>query len=265
MDLRIRKSKVFLGICLVSGTVVLSFILVPIIHLMVRPSADSIRNAILDADVVRAIRLSMATSLAAAAISFIIGTPFAYLLARSSFKGKRIVESIIELPIVIPHPVVGIAILSIAGRGHWIGRAMSDLGIQIMGSVTGIITVLTFVGLPFYISAVKSGFEAIPPRLESVSRSLGASVSQTFFRITFPLAARSILAGFIMCAARAISEFGAVIIIAYHPMNAPVLIFERFESYGLDSALPVSMLLVVLSLVLFIIMRILTLQRKWKT
>lgn len=265
MDLRIRKSKAFLGLCLVSGTVVLAFILVPIVNLMLRPSVESLRGAVLDRDVIHAIRLSMGTSLAAAAISFIIGTPFAYLLARISFKGKRVVESIIELPIVIPHPVVGIALLSIAGRGHWIGQWLSELGIRIMGSVTGIIAVLTFVGLPFYISAAKSGFEAIPPRLESVSRSLGASIPQTFIRVTFPLAARSILAGFIMCAARAISEFGAVVIIAYHPMNAPVLIFERFESYGLDSALPVSVLLVVLSLVLFIFMRILTLQRKWKT
>ncbi len=262
---QIRKSNAFYGICLVSGIIVLAFILIPIVHLMIKPSPESMRGAILDGDVVRSIQISIGTSLAAAAIAFLIGTPFAYLLARSRFRGKRLVESMIDLPIVIPHPVVGIALLSIAGSDHWVGRILSDLGIRIMGSITGIVTVLTFVGLPFYISAVKNGFEAIPPRLESVSRSLGASALQTFFRVSFPLAARSILAGFIMCTARAISEFGAVIIIAYHPMNAPVLIYERFESYGLNSALPVSVLLLVFCLVLFIAMRILTFQTKWKT
>lgn len=261
----LKKSNAFFGICLLSGALVLAFILVPIIQMIVKPSPEAMRGALLDGDVVRSIRLSIGTSLGAAAIAFILGTPFAYLLARSRFRGKRLVESIIELPIVIPHPVVGIALLSIAGREHWIGRVLSDLGIRIMGSVTGIVMVLTFVGLPFYISAVKNGFEAIPPRLESVSRSLGASAFQTFFRVTFPLAARSILAGFIMCTARAVSEFGAVIIIAYHPMNAPVLIFERFESYGLNAALPVSVLLVVFCLVLFVVMRILTFQTRWKS
>jgi len=205
MDPGTRNSNPFFWLCLASGALVLAFILIPILHLMMRPSAESLGRAVTDIDVISAIRLSLATSLAAAAIAVIMGTPFAYLLARSSFRGKRVVESIIELPIVIPHPVVGIAILIIAGRGHWIGSALSDLGIRIMGSATGIIAVLAFVGLPFYISTVKNGFEAIPPRLESVSRSLWASVSQTFFRVTFPLAARSILAGFIMCAARAIS------------------------------------------------------------
>ncbi|MBN1532023.1 MAG: ABC transporter permease [Spirochaetes bacterium] len=257
-----RKRELFFWICLLSGFTVLLFILIPIIQLMSRPSAESMLRTILDGDVVRSIQLSMGTSLAAATISFVIGTPFAYLLARSDFRGKGIVESIIDLPIMIPHPIVGIALLSIAGREHWIGKALSALGIRIMGSVAGIVTVLTFVGLPFYISAAKNGFEAISPRLESISRSLGASATQTFFRITFPLATRSILAGFIMCTARAISEFGAVIIIAYHPMNAPVLIYERFESYGLVSSLPICVLLLLLCLGLFIALRIITSQRK---
>ncbi len=250
----------FNGICLLSGTLVLAFILVPILQMMIMPSASSLRGAILDDTVRNAIMLSISTSLASALISFAAGTPFAYLLARRRFRGKRLLESIIELPIVIPHPVVGIAILAIAGRGHWLGDTLSSAGIRLMGSTAGIITVLTFVGLPFYISTVKNGFEAISPRLEWVSRSLGATASQTFFRVTFPLAARSILAGFIMCTSRAISEFGAVVIIAYHPMNAPVLIYERFESYGLNSALTVSVLLVFFCLILFAALRIVTLR-----
>ncbi len=157
--------------------------------------------------------------------------------------------------------MVGIAILSVAGRNHWLGMVLADLGVQIMGSLTGIIAVLTFVGLPFYINTAKAGFEGISPRLEKVSRSLGASTWKTFFRITFPLARRSMIVGFIMCMARAISEFGAVVIVAYHPMVAPVMIYERFESYGLKYSQPVAVWLVVVCLCLFLALRILTFRR----
>jgi molybdate/tungstate transport system permease protein len=197
----------------------------------------------------------------AALFSFIFGTPLAYILARTNFVGKHLVESIVDLPIVIPHPVVGIAILSVAGKNHWIGEIFSELGIRIMGSVTGIVVVLTFVGLPFYVNAVKSGFENISPRLEKVSRCLGASMTSTFFRITFPLAWRSILIGLIMCSARAISEFGAVVVVAYHPMIAPVLIYERYEAYGLAYSQPVAVWLVSICLIRVLVLRILKLSK----
>jgi molybdate/tungstate transport system permease protein len=204
--------------------------------------------------------MSISTAGAAAIISFTFGTPLAYFLARTQFKGQRFIESIIDLPIVIPHPVVGIAILSVSGKNHWLGQMMAKLGMRVMGSVTGIIIVLTFVGIPFYINAVKDGFEGISPRIEKVSRSLGASMFHTFFRVTFPLAGRSMVIGFIMCAARAISEFGAVVIVAYHPMIAPVMIYERFEGYGLKYSQPLAVWLVAACLVLFLFVRILTLR-----
>jgi molybdate/tungstate transport system permease protein len=177
-------------------------------------------------------------------------------MARHDFPGKSLVEAIIDLPIMIPHPVIGIAILSLVGRHHPFGRFLADMGIEIMGTLTGIIVVLTFVGMPFYVNTVKAGFEAIPKRLENVSRSLGASMGKTFFRITFPLAWRSMVLGMIMCTARAISEFGAVVIVAYHPMTAPVLIYERFTAYGLRYSQPISVWLICISLLLFVAMRL---------
>jgi len=150
----------------------------------------------------------------------------------------------------------------VVGKNHWIGQILSELGIRIMGSVPGIVVVLTFVGMPFYINTVKHGFESISPRLENVSRSLGANMFSTFFRITFPLARRSMVVGMIMCCARAISEFGAVVIIAYHPMIAPVLIYERFEAYGLAYSQPVAVLLISVCLVLFLFLRILSMPEK---
>jgi len=239
----------------------MAFILLPLIEMMTAPSLSMLKETIKDKDVVRSIWLSIYTAGLAALISFVLGTPLAYLLARRDFMGKRLVEGIIDLPIVIPHPVVGIAILSVAGRNHWIGQLLSELGIRVMGSVTGIVIVLTFVGMPFYLNAAKNGFESISPRLEKVSRSLGASMFSTFFRITFPLAWRSMLIGIIMCCARAISEFGAVVIVAYHPMIAPVLIYERFEAYGLKYSQPVAVWLVSLCLALFLTLRILTLGK----
>jgi len=238
----------------------MAFILLPLIELMTAPSLTMLKETIQDKDVVRSIWLSIYTAGLAALISFILGTPLAYLLARSNFRGKRLVEGIIDLPIAIPHPVVGIAILSVAGKNHWIGQVFSELGIRVMGSVTGIVMVLTFVGIPFYLNATKNGFESISPRLEKVSRSLGASMFSTFFRITFPLAWRSMLIGIIMCCARAISEFGAVVIIAYHPMIAPVMIYERFEAYGLRYSQPIAVWLVSVCLALFLILRILTIR-----
>ena len=255
------KREPFFWITISCGLVIMAFILLPLIEMMTGPSLAMLKETIKDKDVVRSIWLSIYTAGLAALISFVFGTPLAYLLARREFWGKRLVEGIIDLPIVIPHPVVGIAILSVAGKNHWIGQLLSELGIRVMGSVTGIVIVLTFVGMPFYLNATKNGFEGISPRLEKVSRSLGASMSSTFFRITFPLAWRSMLIGIIMCSARAISEFGAVVIVAYHPMIAPVMIYERFETFGLKYSQPVAVWLVSICLALFLILRILTLRK----
>jgi len=255
------KREPFFWITISCGLVIMAFILLPLIEMMTAPSLAMLKETIKDKDVVRSIWLSIYTAGLAALISFVLGTPLAYLLARTEFRGKRLVEAIIDLPIVIPHPVVGIAILGVAGKNHWIGQVFSELGIRVMGSVTGIVIVLTFVGMPFYINAVKNGFEDISPRLEKVSRSLGASMFSTFFRITFPLARRSMLIGIIMCCARAISEFGAVVIVAYHPMIAPVMIYERFEAYGLKYSQPVAVWLVSICLGLFLILRIITLRK----
>ncbi|MBL0700801.1 MAG: ABC transporter permease [Desulfosarcina sp.] len=252
----------FFCLAVLSTVTVLLFILLPLIEMVVQPSLQDMKETIQDTDVFASIRLSIYTAGLAALISFIIGTPFAWLLARKTFWGKSFVESIIDLPIMIPHPVVGIAILGLAGRNHWFGQIIQNLGIQIMGTVTGIVIVLTFVGLPFYVNTVKTGFEAIPVRLENVSRSLGASGWATFLRVTFPLAWRSMLAGIIMCCARAISEFGAIVIVAYHPMLAPVMIYERFTAYGLKYSQPVAVWLILISLLLFVLLRIVSLPRR---
>ncbi len=250
--------RVFQIWLVLSCVLVLLFIVAPLARTVVSPDAERMWATLRDPDVLRSVGLSMGASAMAAVLSLLLGTPLAYVLARREFPGKKVVESLIDLPIMIPHPVIGIAFLTLAGRNNWFGRMLDGMGVEIMGTVTGITMVLFFVGLPFYINTVKAGFESVPVRLERVSRSLGAGPADTFFRVTLPLCRRSVLVGMIMCMARALSEFGAVVIVAYHPMIAPVLMFERFTAYGLKYSQPVAVILILVSLVFFVLLRVLS-------
>jgi len=247
---------------LVCSGVIVGFILLPLLQMAAEPSIATMVETAKDKDVGRAIALSLWTAAVSAAIALVLGTPFAYLLSRRSFPGKKLLESVVDLPIMIPHPVIGIALLGIAGRNHWVGQILSELGIRLMGTAVGIVAVMTFVGLPFYVNTVKTGFDAVPIRIENVSRSLGASAGATFFRVTFPLAWRSMVVGMIMCMARAISEFGAIVIVAYHPMVAPVMIYERFTAYGLKYSQPVAVWLIAVCLVLFLLLRLFSMKKE---
>lgn len=255
-----RRPDPFFWVNLSIGSIILLFILLPLFEMLTAPTMQAIKETIVDDEVYRSIWLSIYTAVIAAGISFLLGTPLAYILARHDFFGKRFVEAVIDLPIVIPHPVIGIAILSVAGKNHWLGQILQSIGIRLMGSVEGIITVLVFVGVPLYINSAKSGFESVDPRLESVARSLGSSASSAFFRVSFPLAWRSMLVGIVMAIARAVSEFGAVVVVAYHPMIAPILIFERYEAFGLRYSQPVAFWLIIVSLTLFFCLRAITLR-----
>ena len=249
---------VFFWLSILSALAVMAFLALPMISMMCAPEASAVKEALSDKLVVDSVLLSLYTAGLTALICLVAGTPFAYLLARKEFPGKKLLMSIVDIPIVIPHPVVGIAILGVTGRNHWFGRILLDFGIRVMGSKVGIIAVMVFVAMPFFINAVREGFASVSPRLENVSMSLGASKLTTFRRITLPLAWRSILAGLIMSAARALSEFGAVVVVAYHPMIAPVLMYERYEAYSLRYSQPVAFILVVVSLIVFVALRFAT-------
>jgi len=255
------KKTTFFYTSLSLSIIVILFIVLPLFNIIIAPSLKDILEALKDEQIINSLTLSLSSAFAAAIISLLLGTPLAYILARKEFPLKKLIEGIIDLPLMIPHPVIGLAILSIVAKDHFIGKILNKLAIEVIGSVTGIIIVLTYVGLPFYINTVKTGFKAVPERLEHVSRTLGKTQFQTFIRITLPLTYRSIIEGIIMATARAISEFGAVIIIAYHPMIAPVLIYERFTSYGLKYSAPVSVLLILISLFLFVLLRVISTKK----
>jgi len=187
---------------------------------------------------------------------FVLGVPLAYLLARVDFPGKEVVQGIIDVPIVVPHSAAGIALLMVFGRRTFLGRAFGQVGLRFVSAFPGIVIAMLFVSLAFLVDAAREGFESVDPRLEHVARTLGASPWQAFWRVSFPLAWRSILSGMILMWARGLSEFGAVVILAYHPMVAPVLIYERFESFGLVYSRPVATLMILTCLIAFLLLRL---------
>jgi len=241
---------------------ILAFIAAPILKMILASSPSILLDSLLDREISASIGLTLYAALIAAVIGFVLGVPLAYLLAKNRFPGKRLIEGVIDLPIVIPHSAAGIALLFVFGRNYFMGKTFSFMGIQFLDSLAGIIIAMLFVSVPFLIDSAKEGFSKVDPRLENVARTLGASRWQTFVRISFPLAWRSIMAGNIMMWARGMSEFGAVIIIAYHPMIAPVLVYEKFETYGLNYARPIAVLLILISMVVFVLLRVLLYRRE---
>jgi molybdate/tungstate transport system permease protein len=209
----------------------------------------------MDETVVRSIMFTFSSSLIATLLGFSTGIPLAYLLARYSFPGKRLVEGLIDLPIVIPHSAAGIALLLALGRSSTLGQFFGEFGIRFISSAPGVVAAMLFVSVPFLIDSAREGFEAVDSRLESVARTLGSPPWRVFWKISFPMAWRSILSGLILMWSRGISEFGAVVILTYHPMIAPVLLFERFQSFGLNYALPVAAVVILISMIVFLILR----------
>ncbi len=234
------------------GLIIILFIILPLAKTVFSSSPAVLFNTLLDDDVRNAIWLSLYTALIATLIGTVFGVPLAYVLARFDFPGKRMVEALIDVPIVIPHAAAGIALLFVFGHDFLGGKLFSLIGVTFVDSIAGIVIAMLFVSIPFLINSAKEGFKSVDIRLERVSRTLGASPWQTFLRVSLPLAWRSILVGNIMMWARGISEFGAVMILAYHPMVASILIADRFEQFGLDYAVPVAALLIMICLAIFI-------------
>ena len=187
----------------------------------------------------------------------IAGIPFAYFLARRDFPLKGLVLGIIDLPVVIPHVAAGIALLTVVSRGAAFGQTADRIGISFVGTSLGIMLAMAFVSVPFLINSARDGFEAIPERIEQAAMSLGASPLRVFLTISVPMAARPIVSGMVMMWARGMSEFGAVMIIAYNPMITPVLMFERFSAFGLKYAQSVAVLFIAVCLVFFVVLRLL--------
>lgn len=237
------------------GLIMVLFIFLPLVTMVVTVPPARLYETLLESTVWQSILLTAHMGLWATGFALLFGVPLAYLLARATFPGKRLIEGLIDIPLVIPHTAAGIALLTVFGRKFYGGKTFEPLGISFVGAEPGIVIAMLFVSVPIMINTAREGFVAVNPRLEQVAQTLGAPPWKVFFTVTLPLARRSILTGALMMWSRGISEFGAVFILVYHPMVAPILVWDRFETYGLDYAKPVAVLLILLCVGIFLILR----------
>jgi molybdate/tungstate transport system permease protein len=238
------------------GGLLLVFILLPLFQMYARQTPAALIRIAAVKDVRSAIWLSLEAAGLTALIAGMLGVPLAYLLAHTSFAAKGLIEAVVDLPLTIPHTVVGIALLFVFGRTGIIGAPVNALtGFQFWGTLGGIVIAMLFVSVPYTVNAARVGFEAVDVRFEKVARTLGAGPWTVFLKVTLPLASRSIVTGLMLTYARSISEFGAVIVLSYYPMTAPVKIYDLFLQFGLGDSSAMAVLFLTVALALFILLR----------
>lgn len=242
------------------GSALLVVLILPLTSLVSQSTPQEVARVWQGADqtsgnlVRSAIWLSLKTATVSTLILGALGIPLAYALARARFTGRQVLLTMIDIPIVIPQPIVGIALLQFIGEKVTLGAFLNDtFGLRFSGATAGIVLAQVFVSAPFLVRAAVAAFEAVDPKLEQVARTLGANASQAFRLVALPLAARGIFAGLILGWARAISEFGSILILAEFPETAPVMIYHLFIRHGLSQqTLPAVVLLIFVCLWCFI-------------
>jgi molybdate/tungstate transport system permease protein len=244
------------------GSLLLLFIILPLIGILLGTTVDSFLLALTDPEVLNSISLTFGAALISTALAALTGIPLAYLLARRKFRGKRLVEALVNLPVIIPHTAAGVALLLVFGRRGLLGRGLEPLGLAFTDNLGGIVVGMLFVSLPFLVNMSREAFALVDEELERVALTDGATPWQAFWYVSLPLAWRGVMGGALMMWARAISEFGAVVILSYHPKIVPVLVFERFQGYGLGAAQPIAALLIVIALAVFIFLQLALLPRE---
>jgi molybdate transport system permease protein len=246
-----------IGILIVASIPMLLFLLIPLLALILRITPNQLVANLTNPEVSQAISLSMITTAITVGVTLVCGTPVAYLLARRRFRGRTALDTLIDLPMVLPPSVAGIALLVAFGRRGLIGQYFNAIEIDIAFTQTAVILAQTFVAAPFFIKAATAGFSSIDIELEQAAALDGASPFQVFRYITAPLAWVTLFGGMIMTWARALGEFGATIIFAGNfvgrTQTMPLAIYQGFEQ-ELSVALTLSVILLVVSfLVLFIV------------
>ena len=226
------------------------FLLLPFVGLLARVSPLELVARLGEPAVLSALRLSFITSAWATALVVVLGTPAAYLLATREFAGKRLIEVLVDLPMVLPPTVAGFALLMAFGRTGYAGRALGLLGVSLPFTTAGVVAAQVFMAAPFFISPARAGFAGVDRRLVDAAATLRASEAFTFFRVVLPLAAPSLLAGVAMSAARALGEFGATITFAGNlagtTRTMPLAVYVALQS-DLDTAVVLSVLLLAMS------------------
>lgn len=248
----LRRSWISAGVA--TTTVYLLFVAFPLIVMLVRGAGeDGFWASLTEGFVLDALRLSLATSGVAVLITGVLGTPAAYFLAKARFPGHRIVDGLLELPIVLPPAVAGLALLMAFGGTGPIGH----IGGSIAFTTSAVVMAQVFVSAPFFIRSARVGFEAVDDELEGIAQTLGASPIISFWRVSLPLARRALITGLVIAWARAIAEFGATMMFAGslqgRTQTMPIAILAALESdLGASLALASIMLLMALAVLLLV-------------
>jgi molybdate transport system permease protein len=228
----------------------LTFLTLPIVAIFVDSSPAELVDALGERGALEALWLSLRTTAMALAIILIVGTPAAYLLATRSFRGKAIVVTLVELPLVLPPAVAGIALLAAVGPSGILGGAVEEAGIELVLTTAGVVVALTFVASPFYVRQAMAAFAAVDRTLLDASRTLGVSEARSFGRVMIPSAMPGLAAGTALALGRALGEFGATLMFAGSfegiTQTVPLAIYDRFSTQ-FDSALALSAVLVAVS------------------
>lgn len=257
MDIkRLLKEKFIISCALIGGLIV--FITVLALFSMTATQLADIPHLIrvaTEASVIDSILVTMTAGLNAILILLILGIPLAYVLARVDFKGKDFVESLVDLPVMIPHTVAGILVYILFMDRGMLGAPLSQIGIYFEDAYPGIVVAMLFVSSPYFINTVREGIEKVPLHLENVARTLGATRAQAFGRVVLPLILRHIYSGSVLAWGRAIGEFAAIIMIAYYPMVISTKIYYEFTTRGIKESSTVAFVMLVVCFAAFVILR----------
>ncbi|MGH3099911.1 MAG: ABC transporter permease [Thermoleophilia bacterium] len=228
----------------------LAFLVLPVLAIFLDSPPGELLDALGEPGALDALWLSLRTSVTALAIIVVVGTPAAYLLATRRFRGRALLITLIELPLVLPPAVAGIALLAALGPSGILGGALEDAGVQLTFETAGVVVALTFVASPYYLRQAQASFGALDRSWLDASRTLGASEARTFLRIAIPGAGAGIAAGLALAWGRALGEFGATLMFAGSlagiTQTAPLAIYERFAT-DFEAALALSAVLVAVS------------------
>jgi molybdate transport system permease protein len=242
-----------------AAAVLLALIAVPLVSLFFHLAPGDIVAALRTPEALAALRLSVLTTAIALVLTVVFGTPLAYALARGDFPGRRLADAVVDLPIVVPPAVAGIALLLAFGRTGTLGPALHAVGIQLSFTTAAVVLAQLFVSSPFYVRAARAGFASVDRTLEAASLTLGMGPLRTFARITVPLAGPALLGGAVLAWARATGEFGATIMFAGNLMGVsqtlPLAVYVQLESGNLPVAVALAVVMIACSLIVVLAVR----------
>lgn len=248
-------------LAVIGAAALLLFLVLPTAALVARSLDADVLAAVLSAPALLALRLSLVTTVAAMAVTVLLGTPLAYLLGRYDFRGRRVIDALVDLPLMLPPVIAGVGLLLVFGRRGLLGAPLADVGVSIGFTTVAVVLAQLLVASPFFVRTLKIGFAAVPDEVEAAALMDGAGRWAVFWRVSLPLALPAFTEGLVLAWSRALAEFGATVVfagsLAGRTRTLPLAIYGAFE-VGLDQAVAMAALLTGFALLLFVALRVVT-------